>query len=190
MRACCARCTRRASASIWSPARGIGTLGAMFAAVDGGQRLWDRDGLWKHASVSRAYRLARAAARRRLGSGRRGRAAGAAAGAVRAWRHGGVHRGPAVPRDADDGVARGHRRLRPRARRAVRADGAADHRPAADRLLPARGRRRARRADSAISLWRAPARRRVRQGDVVAAVRSAAVDRASSSNAPSASCGT
>jgi len=36
-------------------ARGIGTLGAMFAAVDGGQRLWDRDGFWKHASVSRAY---------------------------------------------------------------------------------------------------------------------------------------
>ena len=33
-------------------ARGIGTLGAMFAAVDGGQRLWDRDGFWKHTSVS------------------------------------------------------------------------------------------------------------------------------------------
>jgi hypothetical protein len=36
--------------------RGIGALGAMFAAVDGGQRLWDRDGLWKAASIAHAYR--------------------------------------------------------------------------------------------------------------------------------------
>jgi hypothetical protein len=36
--------------------RGIGAVGAMFAAVDGGQRLWDRDGLWKHAAIGRAYR--------------------------------------------------------------------------------------------------------------------------------------
>lgn len=36
--------------------RGIGAVGAMFAAVDGGQRLWDRDGLWKHESIARAYR--------------------------------------------------------------------------------------------------------------------------------------
>ena len=36
--------------------RGIGAVGAMFAAVDGGQRLWDRDGLWKQASIAQAYR--------------------------------------------------------------------------------------------------------------------------------------
>ncbi len=36
--------------------RGIGAVGAMFAAVDGGQRLWDRDGLWKHAAIAQAYR--------------------------------------------------------------------------------------------------------------------------------------
>lgn len=36
--------------------RGIGAIGAMFAAVDGGQRLWDGDGLWKHASIAHAYR--------------------------------------------------------------------------------------------------------------------------------------
>jgi hypothetical protein len=36
--------------------RGIGAVGAMFAAVDGGQRLWDRDGLWKQPAIGRAYR--------------------------------------------------------------------------------------------------------------------------------------
>jgi hypothetical protein len=36
--------------------RGIGAVGAMFAAVDGGQRLWGRDGLWKHAAIAQAYR--------------------------------------------------------------------------------------------------------------------------------------
>src|SRR6186997_1734027 len=36
--------------------RGIGAIGAMFAAVDGGQRLWDRDGLWKQAAIAGAYR--------------------------------------------------------------------------------------------------------------------------------------
>src|SRR6187200_1227381 len=36
--------------------RGIGALGAIFSAVDGGQRLWDREGLWKHASIAHAYR--------------------------------------------------------------------------------------------------------------------------------------
>ena len=36
--------------------RGIGAIAAMFAAVDGGQRLWDRDGLWKHESIAHAYR--------------------------------------------------------------------------------------------------------------------------------------
>ena len=34
----------RREGSISSPGRGIGALGAIFAAVDGGQRLWDRDG--------------------------------------------------------------------------------------------------------------------------------------------------
>ena len=36
--------------------RGIGALGAMFAAVDGGQRLWDREGLWKNPAIAEAYR--------------------------------------------------------------------------------------------------------------------------------------
>ena len=36
--------------------RGIGALGAMFAAVDGGQRLWDREGLWKSPAIAQAYR--------------------------------------------------------------------------------------------------------------------------------------
>lgn len=36
--------------------RGIGALGAMFAAVDGGQRLWDREGLWKGPGIAGAYR--------------------------------------------------------------------------------------------------------------------------------------
>ncbi len=35
--------------------RGAGVLGALFAAVDGGPRLWDADGLWKRASIARAY---------------------------------------------------------------------------------------------------------------------------------------
>jgi hypothetical protein len=36
--------------------RGIGAVGAMFAAVDGGQRLWDRTGLWKGGGLATAYR--------------------------------------------------------------------------------------------------------------------------------------
>src|SRR5215204_2814648 len=36
--------------------RGIGALGAIFSAVDGGQRLWDREGLWKQAAIAHAYR--------------------------------------------------------------------------------------------------------------------------------------
>ena len=35
--------------------RGVGAIGAVFAAVDGGQRLWDRDGLWKRNGLERAY---------------------------------------------------------------------------------------------------------------------------------------
>src|SRR6185369_5779002 len=35
--------------------RGIGAAGAFFAAVDGGQRLWDADGLWKDGAIARAY---------------------------------------------------------------------------------------------------------------------------------------
>ena len=37
-------------------ARGIGAVGAAFAAVDGAQRLWDRDGFWKSDAIARAYR--------------------------------------------------------------------------------------------------------------------------------------
>ena len=36
--------------------RGIGALGALFAAVDGGQRLWDAAGIWKQPSIRGAYR--------------------------------------------------------------------------------------------------------------------------------------
>jgi hypothetical protein len=35
--------------------RGVGALGAMFAAVDGGQRLWGSEGLWKHEVIRSAY---------------------------------------------------------------------------------------------------------------------------------------
>jgi hypothetical protein len=35
--------------------RGIGAAGAMFAAVDGGPRLWDEDGIWKSPSTAHAY---------------------------------------------------------------------------------------------------------------------------------------
>ena len=35
--------------------RGIGAAGAMFAAVDGGARLWGRSGLWRSRGVRRAY---------------------------------------------------------------------------------------------------------------------------------------
>jgi hypothetical protein len=35
--------------------RGIGAVGAMFAAVDGGARLWDAGGIWKRPSIAGAY---------------------------------------------------------------------------------------------------------------------------------------
>src|SRR5262245_5454167 len=35
--------------------RGIGVLGALFAAVDGGHRLWDEKGFWRAAPVRRLY---------------------------------------------------------------------------------------------------------------------------------------
>jgi len=36
--------------------RGVGAVGAMFAAVDGGQRLWEPAGLWKQPAIAQAYR--------------------------------------------------------------------------------------------------------------------------------------
>ncbi len=36
--------------------RGVGAAGALFAAVDGGQRLWDKAGLWKGGGLAHAYR--------------------------------------------------------------------------------------------------------------------------------------
>jgi hypothetical protein len=36
-------------------ARGVGVLGAFFAAVDGGPRLWDADGIWRAHSALRFY---------------------------------------------------------------------------------------------------------------------------------------
>src|SRR5437870_10945932 len=35
--------------------RGIGVVGAMFAAVDGAQRLWDERGFWKGPGVRALY---------------------------------------------------------------------------------------------------------------------------------------
>ena len=48
--------------------RGIGRIGAMFAAVDGGARLWDANGAVAPAGGARRSTLAAAAARRRLGA--------------------------------------------------------------------------------------------------------------------------
>ena len=35
--------------------RGIGAVGAMFTAVDGGPGLWESDGVWRKAGVGRLY---------------------------------------------------------------------------------------------------------------------------------------
>lgn len=37
-------------------ARGVGVIGAIFAAVDGGARLWEANGLWRTASAAGFYR--------------------------------------------------------------------------------------------------------------------------------------
>jgi hypothetical protein len=39
--------------------RGIGVVGAMFAAMDGGARLWDENGLWRRPGARRFYRWRR-----------------------------------------------------------------------------------------------------------------------------------
>ena len=39
--------------------RGIGAIGAMFAAIDGGSGLWESDGVWCNAGVARLYRWRR-----------------------------------------------------------------------------------------------------------------------------------
>src|SRR5688572_2536551 len=36
--------------------RGIGAVGAMLVAVDGGSRLWDAKGLWRAPAVAHLYR--------------------------------------------------------------------------------------------------------------------------------------
>ena len=36
--------------------RGIGAIGALFAAVDGGSRLWEPHGLWRSVGATRLYR--------------------------------------------------------------------------------------------------------------------------------------
>ena len=38
--------------------RGIGVVGALFAAVDGAQRLWDDKGFWRAPAVAVALRVA------------------------------------------------------------------------------------------------------------------------------------
>ena len=39
--------------------RGAGVIGAMFAAMDGGARLWDDNGLWRRPAATRLYRWRR-----------------------------------------------------------------------------------------------------------------------------------
>ena len=50
--------------------RGIGVIGALFAAVDGAQRLWDEKGFWRADGVARLYEWRARPARRRLGARR------------------------------------------------------------------------------------------------------------------------
>ena len=40
--------------------RGVGVIGALFAAIDGAQRLWDEKGFWRSNTVSRFYAWRRA----------------------------------------------------------------------------------------------------------------------------------
>ena len=35
--------------------RGIGAASALFAAIDGGARLWEPSGIWKHSAARRLY---------------------------------------------------------------------------------------------------------------------------------------
>ena len=56
--------------SISSPAAAWARSSAMFAAVDGGARLWEADGIWKSAAPRRSLRLAPAAAGRPAARGR------------------------------------------------------------------------------------------------------------------------
>ena len=49
--------------------RGIGAVGALFAAVDGAQSLWDEKGFWRAPVACAICTLAAGAARRRLGAG-------------------------------------------------------------------------------------------------------------------------
>ena len=108
--------------------RGIGVVGALFAAVDGAQRLWDDEGLLARAAAPHALRLAPAAARDRRGRSR------VVAGDRRhsARGHGGRPGRVSDRFRAEDG----RRRRRGRARR---------------RVPPARARRRSR--PTALPTW-------------------------------------
>ena len=37
--------------------QGVGAAAAVLAAIDGGSRLWDADGIWRSPEVKRFYRL-------------------------------------------------------------------------------------------------------------------------------------
>src|ERR1700682_4223082 len=41
--------------------RGIGVVGALFAAIDGAQRVWEDNGLWRTADLRSLYQWGRAA---------------------------------------------------------------------------------------------------------------------------------
>ena len=49
--------------------RGIGVVGALFAAVDGAQRLWDEKGFWRSPAVARCIRGARRCGSLAVGAG-------------------------------------------------------------------------------------------------------------------------
>ena len=157
-------------------------VGAMFAAVDGGQRLWDREGLWKQPAIAPRLPLALAAARRGLGAGRRPwrllAVPLALFGDRRARRRSSACccalvslTGASTAVTAAYGArARRAVRARRRCRPSFRASSSSACSSASARSPPA----------SRCSAWRAPARRRSAQRRDVAAVRLAALERGSS----------
>ena len=121
--------------------RGAGVIGAFFAAVDGGAKLWDADGIWRSRPAARFYRLAARTSRRRLGARGRRRhlrraacAAGAGGGGRDDWTpsYAGRPPGPGLP------AAIEFQRL---GRRAVRTNRASDGDSPTRALRAARRRR-------------------------------------------------
>ena len=55
--ACCARSRKPASRSTCVAGHGVGAASAALAAIDGGARLWDADGVWRGAAARELLRL-------------------------------------------------------------------------------------------------------------------------------------